>query len=297
MSQLSLGNNPTGAGVQSRAVTVAANIQDVLESLGDIPFAVTAAMHERFYDLTDHHRRSVLKKVKLAMPSGRAGQKLVASRLIHYGAKKKDPTEIDDVQGLSYLTDRPRTDVAKIPEDFFEALETGATVRAKQPFFIPFSKGGEYGDTSGKSATEKVLEALKARQLTIINTPTVHGLVARVFKKKNKYGKSYVGLGVLRFVRKQRKEMSFFGSFDEIVPKHMSLIDKDLESALTAAGRERLVNRYIASESAEAQKQVTSAIRRMEKGAKPDKRARDAMREAAAAAKANAISQTLGSAI
>lgn len=197
--------------------------------------AVVGALGQRFFDATDHHRRSVLKYHKL--PAGRGGQKFLAAGLHRYGSKTRFPTKFADLVGESFAAAATGTFYG---EDAFSLLEKGGPKSAGDYFAVPVFANGKTG-AARTSAVAKFKRMLEAGDLQMVGKKTRY-LVSREALERG--GKRAVQiLGVLVKRRSQRPQIDFYGQWEKVYPKHVARMEADLALAMTEAGRKALAFR------------------------------------------------------
>lgn len=219
---------------------VGLSIDEVIAQVGFLDATLLGAVRERFYQATDHHRRSVFKHVKATWPGGLKAMRMVASRFHRYSAGDS-LSKLKGESFAAYSTKNPALD-----REALERLETGGKVNPSGMMAIPIGAGAR--QIRGRLIpTKQFTDALKNRQFVVINGKTVKGLLVKVYdatrRKGEAIGERSVILGKLIKGRTQRPLLGFYDSADRVMPKHQAQMEKDLEAALTVAGRQRLQRR------------------------------------------------------
>ncbi|MFZ2875473.1 MAG: hypothetical protein WAZ94_13450 [Phycisphaerales bacterium] len=219
--------------VAAGAGRVQVELGEVLASLGTLPPALAGAMAYRFFDLTNNHRRKVIKQAGADFPSGAGARKMLGAGLHAYGRKRPNPTKLADVQGESFAA---FGDSSHLSDGFFVDLERGATIDATGWMAVPLV--GHLRGGARAAAVKRFNQLLTAHELAA----TKSGYMVRRNASRGSRTRTSL-LGVLVRRRHQRKLLQFFRSWDEIVPKHAARFDRDIEAGLTAAGQARLTAR------------------------------------------------------
>jgi hypothetical protein len=230
------------------------NMNEVLATLGYLPPALAGAMQGRFADFIDHHRRTVIKYAGLKFHAKRAGQRMVASRLFGYSAKVRNPTDIKDVEGQSFMAARP--DVPQLVPQAIESFEHGKHVYSNRPMAIPFASAGTRargGAVSVSGGSTRWNIALK--DLTYIKGPNGRTLIiddrdATVRRQRRMGSKDNMVVGVVGRRRYQPAMLGFGAGAAAIRDRHMARIAADAQLAMTAAGRIALQEAWSAQRDA-----------------------------------------------
>ena len=222
-------------------------IEDVLASVGFLPSALVGSLSERQFQLVDHHRRKTIKSY--TGPGGRRAQKLIALRLSRYGSKP-GASVISDLTGESFAT---RAKEGPLSGRAIERLEEGGNVTTAEPMIVPIGAGARE-IRGGVMPTKQFVDAVKGRRFRFVKTArgvlavvTYAGRGRQLFlgapTRLTRVGEKSVVLGILSKKRKQRKLLNFFDTFDAVRPKHEAAMAKDLDLAMTSAGRAKLQKR------------------------------------------------------
>lgn len=220
-------------GVVKEGVSISVN--EVLATLGYVPAALIGALSFRNFDLTSHHRKSVLKYQKF--PAGRRAQRMIAAGLHRYGRKRTAPEAISDVVGETFAA----ANSGVLAEDYFKHVEFGGVVRSKEYMAIPLA-GGRRGSGPGDKATSLFRKLVAEKGFDI----RPGGWLTYTTKD----GKKSILMGVLRRQRHQPAVLGFYDQFDKIMPKHLARYERDIGMALTEAGRASLGRRTTAASAA-----------------------------------------------
>lgn len=266
----------SGGGV---AVSLSARIAEAVATLGYLPPALLGALQIRFFDLMDHHRKSVAKHAGQTWPAKARARKFIFAYSSRYGSLKREPTELADLVGESFLFS-PRGASGGGGGTFWEAYERGGTISAGKGMLIPFEAGaGPLGASNllrtrlVKSFARAGLDAggvggyLGGGRFDIINTPRVKGLLIAELERRGSAGVRSIALGVIRKTRRQRPILRFHQTFDAIWPAHSAKFDKAVDQAMTVAGQQALAERTreaAAEAAARNQHTIASSPRRTE---------------------------------
>ena len=237
-------------------IAINVSMGEVLATLGYMPPALTGMTEGRFRDFVDHHKRKVIQFAGLNFRSGRSGQRMVASRLFGYSSKKKNPTELKDVEGQSFMASRD--DVPALLPQSIQMFEDGKHVYSNDPMAIPFStsaSAGISGDVFEWKGGKSRRWHIPLSELTFIKGKDGRTLIIddreSTVRRMRKNGiKDYPIVGILGRRRFQPAMLGFAKAVDAIRERHMARIGADAELALTAAGRIALQERWDAEKDA-----------------------------------------------
>jgi len=267
---------------------IQARVADVAATLGGIPDAVAAALHEAMFDLVNHHRRSVLKHHGL--PSKRRAQKMLAAQLHRYtkrGMERANPIEMSAESFGASSTPK-----------FLLNLEYGGPIRSDDWMAIPV-EGGLFMNKSGERMTHaNFRKFLTSNKLRAVSTRRGILLVKEQSRSKTKTGEikgaRTVVYGVLRKSRTQRPMLGFNHAWEKNLPEQLAKFDKILDEAVTEAGRIRLARQQEASRASTAAYYDELERQLAASGGKMNAAVRRAATEAAKAAKARSLARKEG---
>lgn len=212
------------------------DVAPVLAMLGGIPPAVAGALSEANYDLTDYHKRTVLKQAG-KFPGRRGAQKYLAARLFSYGRKRPDPTNIEDVQGESFGVEGGERSKALVN------LEEGADIDTSEYMTIPVESGTQ--ERKWGKATSGAFGRLRNEgSLFILYRKGKPALL--ISRPKRGEPKVYA---VLLKHRHQRKLLDFYAAFNDVWSKKESKYGSILELAMTESGRQKLATQNMAAKT------------------------------------------------
>lgn len=238
-------------------IKVDVNMEEVLATLGYMPPALAGALKGRFADFIDHHKRTVIKYVGVnGFRAKRGAQRMVASRLFGYSSKVKEPTQINEVQGESFMAARP--DVPALLPEAIQAFEDGKHVYSREPMAIPFSTGASASIVNGvfkfkEGASRRWHVPLK--DLSFIKgkdgrTYIIDDRDSTVRRMRRGGVKEYPIVGVMGRRRYQPAVLGFGKGAEAIRERHMQRISRDADLAMTAAGRLALAEANAAARDA-----------------------------------------------
>ncbi len=221
--------------IGKRAILVMqARISAAVAQLGLFPSALQGALRERFYDLLSNHRLAVLKRH--SFPAGRAAQKMLATRMFRY-TKATNPALPANVTGEGYVAELNGN--GGDWGDYFHAAEFGGTRVARSLRIVPLGRGRK-----GGKPTLELLDMLKRKSASLIRA---NGRLLVVKHVGGRRARSEI-LGMLTPNQKFRQILGFRREFDGVASKHIAKVERDVDTAMTAAGQEALERRNITSE-------------------------------------------------
>ncbi len=240
-------------------VHIDARLAEIHATLGFVPSCLVAALGEGQRDFIDHLKKSTLKRVALTFPSKDRAQRMIASRFFGYsGTARRDylggegPPETWKLDGEAFIASR--SGVGQLDPRNVQAYQEGRDVKASEWMAVPTKAGMPYtGAFQNVPIWQRVAGGLREFLFVTVkrkNGGTVVLIVddrKRTESKMKKKGLTgwenlpVVGIFVKR--RLQRKLLQFYEAAAEIAPKHAAKMDRDVEKAMTAAGREALAFR------------------------------------------------------
>ncbi len=228
-----VGSSPASAGplqlsVGDAPLSVRFRVAGLVSMLGSAHPAIISMLRVRFLDLVTHHRLTVGKNAKVNFPGGRSAQNYVYSRIKRWAHRR--PLNIEEVEAQS-------RGIGK--DGDLAALEHGRAYSGKL-MAIPTYAATLTG-TARVRAYREFNERLRARRLDL--NPATGELTDPEFDRVVGGRRERRVVGVLRRRRYQRPLLGFYRALDQILPRHWAKLDKDRDIALTAAGRETLVQR------------------------------------------------------
>lgn len=233
-------------GAQLIDLTLAADLEPIIAQVQLLGPALAGALSERMFQLTDHHRRSVLKHNQF--PSGREGMKAIAAGLHRYGRRgKTPPTDLRDVVGESFASFGASS---ALGTRFFRDVEEGRTISTAKPMAVPISAVALTG-TRRRIAMREFWRALKAREYIITKKGYILRPAAGMYDPGNQHTVNMrvrrnartTLVGVLTKRRRQRPILGFYDQFNRVWPKHKAKMDQDVMDALRVGGAAQLGKR------------------------------------------------------
>jgi hypothetical protein len=222
-------------------------------ALGVMPGLLVQVFKHRAFDLSSHHRRSVLRHHR--MPGKRRAQKLLAHFLHRYHVPGKG------VSGVNFLREARRragglyglheSFVAgggdEYGQGYWLRLEHGGVNRTARPMAILFR---------ARNRTAADLKAHRDRLLARAYTITPTGLLvldkSKITRRGRYAARSRTEIyGVLRKQATTAPMLGFQERFDSVYPRHLHLLDRDLDIAVAAAQRGGIGPRIVQAGSEE----------------------------------------------
>lgn len=223
-------SKPAGLVTRGAGLNFEVELIDVLATLGYIPSALIGAMVYRIFDLLDHHRRLTLKYVALEFPAGRRAQRGIAGTIHRYSNIKA--SELSQVYGEGFAASRR----ALFEDQVLSNLQYGADISARARMAIPFLPMFQGKERDAKAARFKKLLGMG---LLNMNRQGLFFEDQDAMKvKPGEYTTDPVGKFTQR--RRQTKLLRYFELFDQAVEKAMPVFERDIDRAMTEAGRAAL---------------------------------------------------------
>ncbi len=229
--------------------------------LGNLPPALIGALGRRFADFADHHKKSVLKDARSRFAARDRAVRMLASRIFGYGSPR-NATTIGDLRGESFLASREGNDEHPLGRDYFLALETGRPINTTDAMAVPIGRGrpyrGVFANVAIWARAGGGRGSLASRGFSFVPGPNGRTLIVdereRSLSRAAREGhRGDLVVGILTRRRRQGKLLSFVDEAERIAPKHLARMERDVELAATAAGREALASRTLAAEAGSAE--------------------------------------------
>jgi hypothetical protein len=232
----------------------------VLGALGHTPPALIGAIGRRFRDFADHHKKSVLKRARGDFASRDRAVRMLASRLFGYSTSR-GAERLGQVRGESFLAAREDNAGHPLGREYFLSLEEGRSISTSDPMIIPTEAGLPY---SGVFKNTPVWARVNGGEGSLLSrgfsfAPSANGRTLLVDERERTLARAAregqsggVVVGVLSRRRRQRQRLHFHDEADRVAPKHLARIEKDVELALTVAGRASLLRQNQAAEAGTA---------------------------------------------